>query len=142
MTTANFEDDGDFRQELADLIYAFNVSATGINDGKPLRFAIREATELLAGLDGWTWGGTGYIDLLWVREDQRGRGKGTALVSAAELEAASRGCHQMVLSTHGFQAPDLYLRRGYREYGRIDDYPMGHAQLHLVKQLAATSKEE
>ena len=134
MTTTNFED-GDFRNELADLIYAFNVSATGLDDGEPLRFAIREGSVLVAGLEGWTWGGTGYIDLLWVREDHRGRGKGTALVSAAESEATARGCQQMVLSTHSFQAPGLYLQRGYREYGRIDNYPRGHSQLHLVKRL-------
>lgn len=142
MTTATFEDDGDFRNELADLIYAFNVSATGLDDGKPLRFAIREGPELLAGLEGWTWGGTGYIELLWVREDHRGHGKGTALISAAESEAARRGCQQMVLSTHSFQAPNLYRRHGYREYGRIENYPMGHAQLHLVKQLSATAEED
>jgi len=131
------EDDADLRNELADLIYAFNVSATGLDDGESLRFAVREGSELLAGLVGWTWGGTAYIDLLWVREDQRGHGQGTALLAAAEEEAARRGCAQMVLSTHSFQAPNLYLQNGYREYGRIDDHPMGHSQLHLVKQLDA-----
>jgi GNAT superfamily N-acetyltransferase len=142
MTTENVKEDRDFRNELADLIYAFNVSATGVDDGEPLRFAMREGPELLAGLEGWTWGGTGYIDLLWVREDQRGHGRGTALVSAAEQEAARRGCHQMVLSTHSFQAPNLYLHRGYREYGRIENYPTGHQQLHLVKELSALGEEE
>jgi hypothetical protein len=41
----------------------------------------------------------------------------------------------VVLATHSFQAPDFYQARGYVEYGRIEDYPLGHAQIHLVKTL-------
>jgi ribosomal protein S18 acetylase RimI-like enzyme len=129
-------DDGALRNSLNDLLYDFNVEATGIADGKELAFEFRDdAGELLAGLSGWTWGATAYVDVVWVRRDHRGQGMGSALLDAAEEEGARRGCHQVVLSTHSFQAPELYSRRGYEEYGRITDYPKGHDQVHLVKRL-------
>ena len=58
--------------ELSDRIYEFNVEATGLDDGRLLRIAQRSPDgDLEAGLTGWTWGGCGVIDLLWIREDLR-----------------------------------------------------------------------
>jgi GNAT superfamily N-acetyltransferase len=86
-------------------------------------------------LAGWTWGGCGYVGSLWVRRELRGAGVGSRLLAAAEAEARERGCEQMALSTHTFQAPTFYARRGYVECGRTPSYPRGHAQVHLVKRL-------
>ena len=90
--------------------------------------------DLRAGLYGWTWGGCGYIDLLWVRDDQRGHGLGARLLAAAEAEIRRRGCDRVALNTHSFQAPDFYARFGYTECGRTPGYPHGHDDIHLVKQ--------
>jgi GNAT superfamily N-acetyltransferase len=84
----------------------------------------------------WTWGGCGFIDLLWVRSDQRGSGLGTRLLVAAEEEIARRGCDRVALRTHSFQAPGFYTRFGYQECGRTPGYPRGHDDIHLVKRLA------
>jgi GNAT superfamily N-acetyltransferase len=129
-------DDG-LAEELAAEIYRFNGQATGIVDGRWLRIAVRDADgELEAGLSGWTWGGCGYVDVLWVRHDRRGQGLGHGLLAAAEVEAVRRGCTQMALSTHTFQAPDFYARRGYVQCGLTPDYPRGHAHVHLVKSFS------
>ena len=37
------------------------------------------------------------------------------------------------------QAPDFYQRSGYVEYGRIEGYPRGHAEVHFVKYLSGRS---
>jgi ribosomal protein S18 acetylase RimI-like enzyme len=122
--------------ELSDRINEFNVEVTGFDDGRWLRAAQRGAdSDLEAGLAGWTWGGCGFIEYLWVREDLRGTGLGSRLLEAAETEARARGCAQIVVSSHSFQAPDFYVRHGYREYGRIEGYPLGHSEVHLVKDL-------
>jgi ribosomal protein S18 acetylase RimI-like enzyme len=132
------DEDRGLAAELGDAIYAFNVEATGIDDGRLLRAEVRDQNGgLVAGLTGWTWGGTGFVDVLWVREDRRGLGLGTAILDAAEAEARSRRCRQMVLRTHSFQAPGLYRTRGYLEVGRVEDYPMGHSELLLVKRLGS-----
>ena len=117
-------------------IYAFNVAATGLDDGLLLSVKARaDDGSLAGGLSGWTWGSCLYVDLLWVRADQRGRGLGSRILTAAEQEAQARGCVVASLSTHSFQAPDFYLARGFVEVGRTEGYPLGHSQLHLRKVL-------
>ena len=132
---------GDSDRDLASLlderIYEFNVAATGLADGRFISIRAEDgAGRLVGGLSGWTWGGCGYVDVLWVADDHRHQGIGTRLMDAAEGEASARGCAVMVLSTHTFQAPDLYRRRGYVETGRTPDYPLGHGQVHLRKLLS------
>jgi GNAT superfamily N-acetyltransferase len=126
----------DLRDRLGREINAFNIAATGYRDARHLTLAVHaDDSDLLAGLNGWTWGGCGYIELLWVREDQRGNGLGTRLLAAAEAEARSRGCDRVTLTTHSFQAPGFYARHGYAECGRTPGYPSGHDHVHLVKRL-------
>ena len=129
-------DDPDLARVLDAHIYTFNVEATGLDDGRGLTLRAEDAAGgLAAGLSGWTWGRCGYVDVLWVAPEHRGQGLGTRLMDAAEAEASARGCTRMVLSTHTFQAPDFYRRRGYVETGRTPDYPEGHGQVHLTKPL-------
>jgi GNAT superfamily N-acetyltransferase len=128
-------DDG-LRERLDHEIQRFNGAATGYTDGRLLCVTARgDDGGLHAGLYGWTWGGCGYVDLVWVRGDRRGSGLGTRLLAAAEDEIRRRGCGQVVLSTHSFQAPGFYARLGYSESGRTPDYPRGHDHIHLVKRL-------
>jgi GNAT superfamily N-acetyltransferase len=129
-------DDGVVETEVRRRLYAYNVATTGIDDGSMLIVSLRdEAGRLVGGLYGWTWGGCAFVDLLWVDEARRRTGLGSRLLASAEDEARSRGCTQVLLSTHTFQAPDFYAARGYREMGRYENYPEGGAQIHLAKPL-------
>jgi GNAT superfamily N-acetyltransferase len=102
-------------RRLADALYAFNAVATGIDDGRELFGELRDhGGEPYAGVDGWSWGGTSWIELLWVRDGERGHDIGTALMGAVEAEARRRGCTQIALMTHSFQAPDFYRPTGLR----------------------------
>ncbi|HEX9065459.1 MAG TPA: GNAT family N-acetyltransferase [Streptosporangiaceae bacterium] len=129
-------DDG-LAERLHEEINAYNADVTGYRDGRLLHIAVRSADDdLLAGLAGWTWGGCGYIDVFWIRADQRGAGLGSRMLAAAEAEMRRRGCSRVALSTHSFQAPGFYARAGYTECGRSPDYPNGHSEIHLTKRLA------
>jgi GNAT superfamily N-acetyltransferase len=122
--------------ELRDAIHAFNYAATGYRDGRSLSCFLRdEAGALLAGIDGFTWGGYARVDYLWVAEPLRGQGLGSRLLDAAEAEARRRGCATIVLDTHSFQAPDLYRGRGYNEIGTTVDTPRGYSQTLFQKSL-------
>ena len=124
------------RRALMDELLEFNRKATGIADDEEFyAFTRNDRGDLVAGIYGWLWGGTCEIALFWVREDQRGRGLGGALLGAAEDKARELGCRQVVLRTHSFQAPEFYAARGYRSVGIVDDYPEGYSDFILRKTL-------
>jgi len=128
--------DRDDVQFLDDRLYEYNVSATGITDGRLLAIFVRDVDgSILAGIYGWTWGGCCEVKTLWVREDRRRRGMGARLMAAAEAEARARGAVQMVLSTHSFQAPEFYRRLGFETVGAFSDYPRGYRNIFLRKSL-------
>jgi ribosomal protein S18 acetylase RimI-like enzyme len=121
---------------LDERIYEFNVGATGHADGRPLGGVIKDDSgNIIAAIDGHSWGGCCHILHLWVHESRRRQGLGRALLQAAEQEAVRRGCARMLLMTHSFQAPAFYERLGYARLAEIPDYPRGHAEYIYLKRL-------
>lgn len=129
--------------EPADVFYLeerlaeFNAAASGIGDGRWLAIFVRDQDErIVAGIAGNTWGGCAEIRQFWVDEPRRGQGWGTKLLAAAEEEALRRGCHQMILMTHSFQAPGFYARHGFEIVAEVKDHPIGHRNILLRKDLS------
>ncbi|WP_119422451.1 GNAT family N-acetyltransferase [Desertibaculum subflavum] len=124
-------------EALDEELYEFNRRTTGITDGARLGFVLRDtAGALIGAAAGHSWGGVCEIKQLWVHADHRGRGIGTALLTAALDEASARGCYQVILTTHSFQAPAFYARHGFECVAEIADYPRGHRQFVLRRRLA------
>jgi GNAT superfamily N-acetyltransferase len=121
-----------------DALAAFTVDAAGHDEPRPLAVFARRGDTVIAGVHGATWGGCCELVSLWVGEQMRGRGLGRALLTAAEDRARARGCHQVVLFTHGFQTPDLYTSSGYDLVGQVEDYPAGSAAYWFRKRLDRT----
>jgi hypothetical protein len=53
---------------------------------------------------------------------------------AVEGEARERGLRGAYLDTFSFQAPKFYAKLGYREFGRISDFPLGFDRIWLMKR--------
>jgi GNAT superfamily N-acetyltransferase len=121
---------------LVERIYEFNAQSTGYFDGRLVGGSLQSETgEVIAAFNGHTWGGCCVVAHLWVHQTYRGRGLGRALLQAAEVEAVRRGCEQIVLSTHSFQAPVFYERLGYEKKAVIGGQPKGHTNIIYVKRL-------
>lgn len=114
----------------------YNRAQVGPENYRPLHIFLRDAqNRVVGGLLGAIYWGWCSIDYLWVSEEYRGRGHGQNLLEAAEQEARKQGCKNVNLDTMSFQAPDFYLKFGYRIFGQLDDFPAGYTRYYLTKQL-------
>jgi len=76
-----------------------------------------------------------HIDVLWVKEECRNEGYGSALLVGIETIAKVNGCNLIHLDTFDFQAKDFYLKHGYEIFGILDDCPSEHKRYYLKKNL-------
>ena len=117
-------------------ISGYNTQQAGDDRGKNLCFVLQSPEgEIVGGVIGathWDWL---YINLMWVREDLRGRGYGQQLLVKAEDEARQRGARHAYLDTFSFQAPGFYQKNGYQVFGELPDFPQGHQRYFLKKKL-------
>jgi ribosomal protein S18 acetylase RimI-like enzyme len=127
------------RPEDLALVQAFireeTLARAGLGEESDLGVEVRWQGELVGACYGGTWGGTCELESLWVRPNLRQRGLGARLLTAAESEAARRGCHQVVLFSHWIQAPGYYEHRGYEIVGRVEEYPAGSDAIWYRKRL-------
>src|SRR5439155_19955262 len=81
-----------------------------------------------------------YIDIKFVPEALRGTGIGTSLLRQAEQEAMRRGCREIWLDTHAFQARSLYEKFGFTVFGRLDGPTPIFPRFFLKKALDAKER--
>jgi len=114
----------------------YNKEQAGDDEAKSVCFVLRGPDEAIdGGVIGVTYWNWFHIDLLWVRDELRGRGYGHELLIRAEEEARRRGAKNAHLDTFSFQAPDFYKQHGYQVFGELQDFPPGHRRYYLAKQL-------
>ena len=124
-------------EAVGDNLRAFNHRAMGEIAYSPVWLSAHDESGALVG--GFI--GTAYldwlaIDVLWVAESHRGRGIGSALLNKAEAEGLRVGARAAYLDTFKWQAKEFYEARGYREFGRLEDFPEGQWRSFMQKRLA------
>jgi len=117
-------------------IHSYNEQQAGDNKSQRLCFVLNAPDqEIVGGVIGATYWDWLYIDLLWVKDELRGRGYGHRLLTLAENEARQRCAKNAYLDTFSFQAPDFYKQHGYQVFGELRNFPAGHQRYFLTKQL-------
>jgi GNAT superfamily N-acetyltransferase len=114
----------------------YNAQKAGDEHAQRICFAVQGLDhEVFGGVVAviyWDWL---YIDLMWLREELRGCGYGSQLLTLVEEEARKRGAKNAYLDTFSFQAPGFYQKHGYRVFGELKDFPAGHQRYFMTKQL-------
>jgi len=114
----------------------FNLPFAGPPNFSEVGLALRDKAGALHGaLYGsivWDWF---HINVLWVAEQLRGKGHGGMLLQHGEKVAAERDCRYIKLHTFSFQARPFYEAHGYRVIAETPDFPPGHAQYLMFKDL-------
>jgi GNAT superfamily N-acetyltransferase len=117
-------------------LQAFNRRTLGEIGGELVSVSVRDDEGAIVG------GGVGEVGLgylfvkyLWVDESLRGRDLGARVLGQLEDEARRLGAARSYVDTFSFQAPGFYGKQGYREFGRLDDFPPGHSRFWMMKAL-------
>jgi GNAT superfamily N-acetyltransferase len=127
---------GEVSAKLEKRLTAFNEALAGPLRTKHVVLAVRDETgRLIAGLTAEIFWNALYIDILWVDEDHRRRGYGSALLRRAEDAGRAESCKVAYLSTFDFQGPNFYERHGYGVLGELQDVPPGSRCRWFCKEL-------
>lgn len=119
-------------------LHQFNVQQVGDSQSHNICFVIyNREQEVVGGLVGETHWGWFYINLMFIKEELRGRGYGQKLLQMAEEEARTLGATRAYLDTFSFQALDFYKKYGYEVFGALEAFPPGHQRYYMSKQLTS-----
>ena len=144
MTTIVTGERADLEETLTDRLVEFNIAASeAVRErfepanlpSHRLAAWVLDGDRLLGGCVGrsedvWHWL---TVDTMWVDDALRGTGLGRALLASVEDQARARGCRWAKVNTWDFQAPAFYEACGYDVYAREVDYPPGHVN-HLMRK--------
>jgi len=123
-------------EEVFDNLKEYNLSKLECSDIIPVGIFKEDADgKKQAGLIGETFGNWLSIKYLWVSSELRGNGVGTKLLKVAEDEARLRGARYVFVDTFDFQAPEFYVKHGYKQVFELSEYPKTGIRHYYTKEL-------
>lgn len=127
---------GDLKQ-VVDGVREFNRSLTGFERPRAVACFLRdEEGRIVGGAHGDLWGSSVHIAAMWVAESHRGKGYGSALLTAVEDYAAETGYELSYLETTSFQARPFYEGLGYEVFGELPGIAENCSLFFLRKKLS------
>jgi len=132
----NGELNAEDKKTMVDGMLAYHASKGHPRKTETYSVALKDSQGRLLGcvIVSFLWNGM-HIDSLWVDESLRGNNYGTKLLEMAEKEGVKRGCTIAYTDTFTWQAPEFYKKLGYKEYGRLEDFPVGNTLTYFFKNL-------
>ena len=126
---------GEQAREVARGLEEYNAGFVPDGSATPVRAVFLESGRIVAGLNGVAYWRKVHVSILWVHPNHRSKGLGSRLMSWAEERGRELGCVSVVVDTMSFQAPDFYVRLGYRQFGLSEGYEGGASRYYFEKKL-------
>ena len=125
-------------RQIVDGVRTYNRGIAGHGPPRPVACYLRDDEgRIVGGAHGELWGRSVHIAAMWVNENQRGKGHGSALLKAVEDYAAAKGHTLAYVETTSFQARPFYESLGYRVFGELAGIDEGCTLFFLRKNLQA-----
>lgn len=122
--------------QIVDGVRSFNRTLVGYEPPRAVACFLRDENgHIVGGAQGDLWGSSVHIAGMWVAEDYRGKGYGSALLTAVENYAADHGHLLSYLETTSFQARPFYESLGYQVFGELPGIAEGCTLFFLKKEL-------
>ncbi|MBS0185605.1 MAG: GNAT family N-acetyltransferase [Proteobacteria bacterium] len=104
------------KNQILEALKLHSLQAIGINglSEDPVLFEIYEKNQLLGCIVVQIFWGALHIKLLFVHENNRGKGIGTQLMTCAFEFGKKQGCSFVFVETMSFQAPEFYQKFGFK----------------------------
>jgi len=138
-------DENPSREELREItegVRAYNFRTVGQEPPRAVACFLRdEVGRIAGGVHGELWGRSIHIAAMWVAENQRGKGHGSALLRALEDYAAAKGYSLAYVETTSFQARPFYESLGYTVFGELAGIDEGCTIFFLRKYLDAATPQ-
>lgn len=98
-----------------------NAARGGPSGHRNIAIIVRDPDtgEASSGIWGSILYGWLFIEMLYVAESDRRKGLGSRLLAAVENAGREQGCVGVWLTSYAFQAPELYTKNGYEEFGEL-----------------------
>jgi GNAT superfamily N-acetyltransferase len=130
-------------RQIVDGVRTFNISVVGHERPRAVASFLRdENRKVVGGAHGDIWGTSVHIAGMWVADSYRGKGHGSALLTAVENYAAEHGCVLSYLETTSFQARPFYEGLGYRLFGELPGIAEGCTLFFLTKDLKPRAAQD
>ncbi len=113
----------------------FNAGVASARSVTRVQAVVVESDRVMAGIYGAAYWGKLHVRLLWVHPDHQSKGLGGQLIKWAERRGKELGCTSAMVDTMSFQAPDFYIKLGYRQFGLSEGYEGGASRHYFEKEL-------
>ena len=101
---------------------------------KPFRVFIKDSNgTVLGGASGTIFYGSLYVDMLWLKEELRGKGLGKKLMMEAEKIGRERKCIFVTLNTMDWEALSFYQKLGY-EIEFVRDGYTNESKMYMLRK--------
>lgn len=122
---------------ISNSLFEFNCNKVGVNDFAEILIQLKNTNnQVCGGIVGWSRWNWAHIENLWIMEEYRGRGFGKNMLNQFETIALNRNCAFIDLDTFNFQAPEFYIKNGYKKIFEIDGIGHNVCKFFLKKSLS------